>query len=237
MSSTTNFISRRKIIYPFFVVVVCLVILILIYLYFFTEPLHVYDSSISVSGEFLVLNLGVENSSNHLVKDVEVVVLFGEQTKVIKLKPENNFLMPGERYSTLIEIPIVDSNRYEIIIQSPFNRPEKLFFELEESTLKPVRAEVLMPEKMIVDKKYDVVYKLCNVSNNNLYEVSWLETVDKKYFSGDYFLKTISLNVNECINLYSTLTPIKSGETRISFLLKVGTLEQKLSQEVVIVSE
>lgn len=237
MSQNTDFISRRKIIYPFFVIIVCLVILTLIYLYFFTEPLKVYESSISVSGENLILNLGVENVSNHLVKDIEVIVLFGGETKVIKLKSENNFLAPKEKYSTLIEIPIVDSNRYEIIVQSPFNRPEKLFFELEESTLKPVRVEVLLPEKMIVGKKYDIVYKLCNVSNNNLYEVSWLETVDKKYFSGDYFLKTIALNVNECINLYSTLTPIKSGETRISFLLKVGTLEQKLSQDVVIVSE
>ena len=93
---------------------------------------------------------------------------------------------------------------------------------------------MLLPENMVVGKKYDVVYKLCNVSNNNLHDVSWLETVDKRYFSGDYFLKTISLNVNECINLYSTLTPIKSGESRISFLLKVGALEQKLSQEVVV---
>ena len=65
------------------------------------------------------------------------------------------------------------------------------------------------------------MYKLCNVSNNNLHDVSWLETVDKRYFSGDYFLKTISLNVNECINLYSTLTQLNLGSQEF-LLLKVG---------------
>ncbi|NMA44459.1 MAG: hypothetical protein GX950_01440 [Candidatus Diapherotrites archaeon] len=234
MGFVINLISRRKVIYPFFVIMICLVILTLIFLFFFTKPLEVYDSSISVSGENLILTLGVENVSNHLVKDIEVVVLFGGEKKFFKLKPENNFLLPGETYSGLYEVPIVDSNLYDVVVQSPFNRPAKLFFELEESTLKPVRVDVLLPENMVVGKKYDVVYKLCNVSNNNLHDVSWLETVDKRYFSGDYFLKTISLNVNECINLYSTLTPIKSGESRISFLLKVGALEQKLSQEVVV---
>lgn len=235
MVSSGSFISRRKIIYPFFVVVVCLVILALIFLYFFTDPLKVYESSISVSGENLILNLGVENVSSHLVRDIEVIVLTGGVAKSTKLKPQDNFLNPKEKYSTIIEIPIIDQNVYEIYVQSPFNRPAKLFFELEESTLRPVKAEVIMPSKMIVGQSYDVVYKLCNVSNNNLFEVSWLETVDKKYFEGDYFLKTISLRVNECINLYSTLTPINRGETRVSFLLKVGLLEQKLSQEVTLV--
>ncbi|HNV01133.1 MAG TPA: hypothetical protein PKK60_01755 [archaeon] len=237
MASPTNFISRRKVIYPFFVVVFCIVILVLFYLYFFSEPLRVFESSISVAGEDLVLNIGVENISNHIVKDIQVVIGSGVDKKIALLKPKDNFLSPGEKYTTIIKFPLIDSNFYEVNIQSPFIRDLKLLFEIEESTLRPVKAEVFIPSKMVVGKKYDIVYKLCNISNNHLFEVSWLETVDNKYFSGDYFLKTISLNVDECINLYSTLTPISSGDTRISFLLKVGSLEQKLSKEIEILNE
>ncbi len=232
MNSRFDFVSRRKIIYPFFVAIFCIVILVFVFFYFFSQSLEVTQSAISVSGENLVLNISVKNASNHVVKD-PVVVIFSNGDKVsVPLKSQNNVLFSGESYQTVVKFPLTDSNFYEVFVESPFNRPIKLFFEIEESTLRPVKAEVILSSKMVVGTKYDVIVKLCNVSSNDLFEVSWLEIVESNYFDEALDTRSISLKVNECKNLYSTLTPINSGKTRMSFLLRVGSLEQKLSQEI-----
>ncbi len=232
-----QFFSRRKVVYPFFVIIFAFIIFSMVFLVSLSQSLVASDVSFSVSGEYVVLKMTIENTSNHTVDDPEVILVYGGEKKSIKVKSKDNFLAPGEKYDLVASIPLSESTQYEVFLVAPFNRTLRYDFSLDSSTLEPVNAVVNINSNMIVGTKYDVSVRLCNVSDSSLYNVEWTESVNGSFFEESLVPRQVSLSANECKNLYSTLTPVRSGKASLSFSLKVGEIIKKYSHEVNISNE
>jgi hypothetical protein len=221
------FVSR-KIVYPIFIVIFAIAFFTIVYFVSFSQQLSVENASVEFVGEKIVLNADIVNNSNHFIRDAEIVVEMKDEETTAKLDP----LAPKEVFSVVMPLPVSPDLKYDVFVNVPFRKPLHLFFELNESTVKPVNATVQLTTNMIVGEEYDYIVKLCNVSENDLFEVSWKESVVGDYFAEPLFPRTISLGENECKNLYSTLTPINSGQIKIDFILGVGGIEQNSSHTV-----
>lgn len=227
-----RFISRRKFVYPFFLIVFAFVVFSMVYLFSLSQSLEASDVSFSVSGEFVVLKMTVENVSNHVVNDPEIILVYGNERKSIDVKSQNNSLAPKEKYDLVVNIPLTENIIYEVFLVAPFNRTIKYNFTLDPSTIEPVKAVVNISSNMVVGKEYDTYVRLCNVSNDSLYDVYWVESVNGKFFAESLVPKQVSLLQNECKNLYSTLTPVSSGKAILSFNLRVGEIVKSYSHEI-----
>lgn len=220
----------RKIVYPVFILFFTIIFFSIIFLVSFNQVLSVDDASIEIVGGKIILKSNISNISNHLVRDSKMLIQMDEIQSIVKIKD----LSPGEKFEVISELPFVETLKYEVFVSSPFSKSIKLFFEIDETTVRPVKAQVQLASNMIIGKKYDVVVSLCNVSNNDLFEVIWLENTVGKYFDESFFQRSVPLKINECKNLYSTLTPITPGEVQMDFILRVGSLEQKYSHKIII---
>ncbi len=226
----------RKIVYPIFILLFAIVFFSVIFLFSFNQVLKVDDAELEFFGDKIIFTAKVSNISNHLVRNSELLIRMGDQERIAKIKD----LAVGESFEVISELPFSESLQYEVFVTTPFSKPIKMFFELDESTVKPVVAEVQIGSDspissiMTIGKKYDVTVSLCNVSKNDLFEVIWFETVNENFFEEKFFPRSISLRINECKNLYSTLTPINSGEANLTFVLRVGSLEQKESKIITV---
>ncbi|MBT4191939.1 MAG: hypothetical protein HOE11_01390 [Candidatus Diapherotrites archaeon] len=224
------FVSR-KIVYPVFLVIFAIAFFTLVYFVSFSPQVLVENTSVDFVGDGIVLKAEINNISNHYVRDAEIVVAMAGEEITAKLDP----LAPKEVFNVVMPLPVSKDLRYDVFVNIPFRKSLHLPFELNESTVKPVNATVQLTSSMVVGATYDYTVKLCNVSENSLSEVSWNEHVRGNYFEESLFPRTISLPKNECKNLYSTLTPIKSGQVKIDFTLGVGGIEQNSSHTVNIV--
>lgn len=229
-----DFVSRRKVIFPYFIILFVIIAFVLVYLFSLSQGLVASDASLSVSGENVIVKMTVTNSSGHIIRDPEVIIVYGGEKKSLKLKLENNFLDANESYDFVASIPISETTSYEVFLTAPFNKPIKYTFSLDPSTTEPVKANVTISTSMVVGRSYDVSVRLCNVSNSELYSVEWIDTVNGKYFSETLVPRQISLNVNECKNLYSTLTPVTIGIATMQFTLKVGDIVKVLTTDITI---
>jgi hypothetical protein len=225
------FVSR-KIVYPVFVIVFILVFFSIIFLFSFNQVLAVNNASIEFTGSSIVLKADINNISNSVVRNPELVVITKNNSETFKLKDFN----VGEKFELVKELKLSEDLSYEIFIRAPFSRPIRLFFELDQSTIEPVKAVVQIANNMRVGQEYNVVVRLCNESKNDLFDVAWGASSEQKFFE-EAFVNRILVNglrINECENLYSTLTPIKTGNARINFVLRVGSLIQDYSHVVII---
>jgi hypothetical protein len=223
----------RKILYPLFVLLFIVIFFSIISLMSFSQSLNVRDTSVEVVGDKVIFKATIENVSNHIVEGVTIVF----STKEKEVSEKVSVINPNESLEVAYELPFSEDLKYDVYISSPFNRPINLFFELDETTVKPVKAEVNLAKGMVVGNKYDMVVRLCNESQSDLFDVYWVESVQGSFFEEPFFPRTVSLRVNECKNLYSTLTPISPGVVKINFTLRVGQLEQENEYVVNISSE
>jgi hypothetical protein len=223
------FVSR-KIVYPIFILVFILIFFSMIFLFSFNQVLAVSNANIEFTGENIALKADINNISNSVVRNVELIVITKNNSETFKLKDLN----VGENFELIKELKLSEDLSYEIFIRAPFSRPIRLFFELDQSTIEPVKAVVQIASNMTVGQEYDVVVRLCNESNNDLLDVAWSTSSQQKFFEEAFVDRTLvnGLRINECENLYSTLTPIKVGDARINFSLKVGSLIQNYSHVV-----
>ena len=232
------FVSRT-IAYPFFVVVILLSFFALLYIAFFNQAITVdnANSSVSISGDQIVVKIPMQNSTNHVINDVKVTIKSetGERAFYIKGSPAAAILAPGEKYEFLAAIPLGESYSYTAVVSAPFNRPINIKIDLDQGTVDPVDAQVSLPTNLVAKKEYTYSVKLCNVSQSDLAEVFWVENAETGDFKensppASFFERSVSLEKDECKTIYSTLTPIKTGEVTIGFSMRVGALKKEVSK-------
>jgi hypothetical protein len=221
----------RKVIYSFFLMIIVSVIILLVLFVSFSQALKVSDAQISVIGTEAELGMVILNTSGHMVRDAVVVIDTGERVVNEKIPG----LAPGEDYNFLKRLEIPQDLLYKVTIAAPYNQPININFEINESTIDPVTAEVTLSKTMVVGETYDLQVNLCNISPSTLPDVRWQESFSGTYFSEESLSRSISLDLSQCKYLYSTLTPIKAGLTKIDFKLIVGSAEKNYSQELIIV--
>lgn len=225
------FVSR-KIVYPLFVLAFAVVFFVIVYLVSFSQVLSVSDASVEFSGEKILLSALVKNISNHRVSDAAMLVkLSGQEVRV-----DINSLEPGEEFLVVTEVPFSSDLTYDVYVTAPFNRTIYLPFKLDQTTVEPVKAKVQLTSEMLVGEKYQMVVELCNVSESSLPEVYWVTTIEGDFFESNIPVYNVALAKNDCKNLYPSLTPISPGNAKLTFILRIGSLEQKYSHEVKIVS-
>lgn len=215
----------RKIIYPIFLLVFTIVFFSIIYLSTFSQALKVDNSSIDFYGQEVILKVEIENISNRVIDDAQILVKMSEGEKSKKIPVLN----PNDKNFFEITLPFSSDLKYDVYILSPFNKTIYFPFELEQSTVNPVSVKVQIDGDMIIGEEYDLTYTLCNESQNNLHDVYWITQVEGDYFENfNSIVQTVDLDISECRNLYILeLTPIKQGQARIIFKLKVGGLESE----------
>ncbi|MCX6803169.1 MAG: hypothetical protein NTY48_01210 [Candidatus Diapherotrites archaeon] len=227
------FISR-KIVYPFFMMVVCLVFFGLLFLVFFNQPVLVTESSYAVVGDKVILKMTLKNDSNYLVKGITISIKDKSGVAVLPIKGStaDSVLLPKESYQFVAPIILSENLSYSVTISAPFSRPVNLKFDLDPSVTNPVSAEVSLPPALSVGNKVSFPVKLCNKSPTDISDISWIEQASSTDFNDVFFPRTISLKKDECKTIYSSLTPIRAGTVSIGFQLKIGGLVRFVSKEL-----
>jgi len=221
----------RKILYPAFIIIFTIVFFVIIYYLSFSQSLEVENSRVEITGDALTFYSKINNISNNYVRGITVNLFQVDSQNAYKVKD----LAPGESVDVEIKnIAFSDDLKYDIFISAPFNRVIKLSFVLDEATVRPVTADVSLAKEMQVGEKYNYAVKICNISNTALLGVLWTTVVNNAYFEESFIPQTIDLEINQCKNLNSTLTPIRPGNVRMNFNLKVGDLEQNNVYDIII---
>ena len=222
------FVSR-KIVYPFFLMIFSLFVFGLIYIMFLSNSIFVNDPVVSIVGDKIVLKMQIENKSNHEISGVRVLIKNGilERGFFLKGSLEDSILLPNETYDFVASIPLGEGLKYSVELSSLFNKPVFLNFELDQSTIDPIKAEVALPSKLIVGQEYTYPVKLCNQSNNDLSEIYWVPNAQPGDFKETFYEQVVELKKSSCETLYSTLTPNRTGKLGLSFLLRIGLIEKR----------
>lgn len=221
----------RKLLYPAFIVIFSIVFFIMVYLFSISQSLVVEEARFELAGDSLVFYSTINNISNSYVRDISVDLIHSGGKTSYRVED----IPPNESREVVIkDIVFSDDLVYDIFILAPFNRTIRLPFVLEEDTIRPVTAEVFLTGEMVVGEDYDYIVKLCNVSNNALIDVRWSASTNESYFDQPLIPQVIDLGINQCKNLNSTLTPIKSGIARLKFVVSVERLEQSYQHEIFI---
>jgi hypothetical protein len=231
--------SPRKVTYPMFIGIFSLAFFGLLFLIFFNQGLSVRDASVSVSGSNVVFKMFIDNNSGHVVNDISVSIqsAVGKNTYFIKSvkNPSKSSLSPGESYEFIASQPLSEALDYSVLISAPFNRDINLSFALQESTINPVRAEISIPSKLYLGEKYTYPVKLCNISGSELGGVIWVWQAEEGSFKEEPVERTADLSLNECKTIYAYFTPNKLGTVHVTFVLRIGTLEKKISKDIEVV--
>jgi hypothetical protein len=233
--------APRKLVFPIFVVVFTLTFFAILYLAFFNQSLTISDSSVSVEGDNIVIRMHIDNNTNHFVNGIVVAIRnsAGSSNYFIK-DAENPFdsnLAPWEDYNYEKKLPLSSALNYYVTVSAAFNKAQTINFEVEQETIDPVRAEVSLPSKLYLNEKHTYPIKLCNISGSDLAEVIWFEVANEGDFKESFFQRGIPLKVSECKTIYSTLTPNRTGQIQIGFVLKVGSLEKNTSKTFEVVEK
>ena len=232
------FVSR-KVVYPFFLIIFSLLVFGLVFIAFLSNSLLVNDSSVSIVGDKIVLKMQIENNSNHEITGINVLVKNGIIDRGFFLKDSqvNSTLKPNEKYDFVAAIPLGEGLNYSVEIKSLFNKSVFLNFELDQATIDPIKAEVKLPSKLIVGQEYTYPVKLCNQSNNDLSEIYWAPNAQAGDFKETFYEQVLDIKKSSCETLYSTLTPNRTGNVGLSFLLRIGSIEKRTSVVIEVVEE
>jgi hypothetical protein len=223
----------RKVIYPVFLIAFALVFFSIIFFVTISQGLDVRDPYVGVTGEKVVFNATIKNISNHVIKDIEIVVV-NNNNEIKKILP---LLEAGDKNFVEIEMDFSTDLKYDVYVNALFNKTTYFAFELDEDKVNPVEAKVEIASNMIVGQEYQMLVSLCNKSNNNLYNVFWVEKVEGNYFKESFFPRSLVIEKDQCKTFYPTLTPLVPGRANIEFVLRVGGLEQKYSHTIIISDE
>ena len=197
------------------------------------------EPSVSIVGDEIVLKMQIENNSNHEITNCTVLVKNGTIVREYFLKgsKESSALQPNEKYDFVAAFPLGEGLDYSVEIKSLFNKSVFLNFELEQSTIDPIRAEVKLPSKLIVGVEHTYPVTLCNQSNNDLSEIYWVPNAQPGDFKERFDPFTVDIKKSSCETLYSTLTPNKVGKLGLSFLLRIGLIEKRTAIEIEVVDK
>jgi hypothetical protein len=223
--------APRKLVYPVFTVAVLVAFISMLYLVFLSQSIEVLNPSVSVVGADVVLKMTLVNTSNHEIDGVNVLIKNNSGERLFFLKGDGkSSLAPGEKYDFVASFPLSENLKYNVIVSAPFNKQVPLDFTLEPSTIDPVSVVVYVPFNLKVGQQANYSVKLCNVSNSDLPEVNWIESAEQGLFKEVFFERSISLRILECKTIHLILTPAKAGELTITFTMRVGSIEKKISK-------
>ncbi len=220
----------RKIIYPVFLVAFTIIFFSIIFFVSVSQGLDIKDTSVGVTGEKVVFTTTIKNFSNHVIKNIEIVVV-NNNNEIKKILP---LLEAGDKNFVEIEMDFSNDLKYDVYVNALFNKTSHFVFELDEDTINPVEAKVELASNMVVGQEYQMLVSLCNKSSNDLYDVYWVEKVEGNYFKESFFPRSLVIEKDQCKTFYPTLTPLVPGKANIEFVLRVGGLEQKYSHTIII---
>ena len=226
------FISR-KVIYPIFVLVFAIAFFMLIYLVSFSSDLAVLNAEFGFSGDKIVIKMDINNISNHYVRDIEVIVVNGNEESNLIIGE----LAPGAQYHFEEEFGISEKLVYDVYIKAPYNITKRFTKELEATTIRPVLASIFIDSELKVGQQYNPILTFKNVSESDLSEVVWITSSEGDYFEEEFFPRKFPLKSGESKSLPTTLTPKVPGSVKLTFILKVGNIEYVEEHTVIIVSE
>jgi hypothetical protein len=220
----------RNIIYIVFGLVFALSLLSIIFFVALSDGLDVRDASVTVNGENVEFNSTLKNISNHAIKNIEIIVENnnGQKTELIDV------LKAGEKKDIQIILDFSTDLTYDVYVNAAFNKSKHLLFELEGDTIRPVTAKVEIVSEMVVGKTYEMVIRLCNDSDDDLFDVYWIEKIEGDYFEESFFPRHLFIGKDQCKSFYPTLTPLVPGKANIEFVLRVGGLEQNEKRVITI---
>ena len=223
----------RKIIYPMFVLVFAIAFFMLIYLVSFSNDLSVSNAEFGFSGDKLVIMMDINNVSNHFVRDIEVIVVNGNDVTNLIIEE----LAPGAQYLFEREFDISENLVYDVYVKAPFNITKRFTKELEATTIRPVLASIFIEPELKVGQQYNPILTFKNVSESDLSEVVWITSSEGDYFEEEFFPRKFPLKSGESKSLPTTLTPKVPGSVKLTFILKVGNIEYVEEHTVIIVPE
>jgi len=224
---------KRKVLYPFFIVVFTVIFFSVLYMVFIYQPVSFINPRITLNGNHFDMTMVVRNNSNHAITDVNFLIDLGGEQSVAPLNA-CNCLAPKEDVNVLIKLAFPKERLYyDVQLVSPFMRPARLIVPIEQSMIHPVEANVFMDtNNFVVGRTYKIRVDLKNVSKENLYDVSWSKESEGGFFKDDSIPVSVNLLLGESQSLYLTLTPISPGTTKVTFVLKIGNLEERFEQTV-----
>ncbi|MBT4870729.1 MAG: hypothetical protein HON47_04095 [Candidatus Diapherotrites archaeon] len=223
----------RKIVYPIFVLIFAIAFFMLIYFVSFSQDLSISNAEFDFSGDKIVLKMDINNTSNHYLRDIEVIVVMGQEESSYIIEE----LGPREGYKFEEEFEITEGLKYDVYVKAPYNITKHFPLELDETTVRPVLAKVNLNSEMRVGEEYNVLVTLQNVSKSDISDVIWITTSEGTFFEESFFPRTVSLKSGESKTLYSTLTPISPGVVNLTFTVKIGNIENDFEHEIIILPE
>lgn len=231
------FFFPRKVVYFFFIGVFSVCLLVLFYILFFNQGLVVTDPSVSLSQNNIILKMTLYNESMHTISGIRVTVKSPKKVFEFFLNGDESksVLRPGEKYEFMEAIELSESLAYSVFISAPFNKTIPMNFELKENTIDPVLAKVTINPKLYLNEKYSYPIELCNISDDDLPEVIWVEEANVGFFKETFYERSIPLQKDECKTIYSDLTPIKAGSVELRFYLRVGPISKASSKIIEVI--
>jgi hypothetical protein len=223
----------RKIIYPMFVLVFAIAFFMLIYLVSFSSDLTISNAQFDFSGDKIVLKMDINNGSNHYIRDIEVIVISGNEEKNHLIEQ----LEPKEQYKFEEEYDLSESLTYRVYVKAPFNVTKQFDIELDETTVRPVLASISMAPQMKVGQEYNPILTFKNVSQSDISKIIWITSSEGDYFEDDFFPREFALKSGESKSLPVSFTPKAPGIVKLTFILKVGNIEYEQEHIVTITSE
>ncbi len=167
------------------------------------------------------------NNSSHVINSIEVETDFGEKiASVEQLAPQEKALLQLEGRSGAVKL----------VARAPFHAAaSRVFSFVEGGETEEVKLsyKVTAPSIVFVDLNFVTRIEVCN-EGGELSEVSLEERHGKTFFKEESRVETISLVGGECKEISFTLTPAKTGRTKIYFNVKALSYSREIEKEITI---
>jgi len=161
----------------------------------------------------------VENDSIHLIRDIKVFAN-GEVLKEIKE------LMPGEK-----EEIVLPKNTFIILLaEAPFHAPATKEISLSRISNVDFRYSTSYPKPVIEAIEFELELGLCNSGEG--VRVSVRELHDRSFFKERFQSDSVSIPMEGCKTIKYNLTPLKKGETNISFNISSQEFDESFEQKI-----
>ncbi len=208
------FLEAEKRKFLVFGVIFAVFAIIIIYLLFFTAGLKF--SKEFESGKTKVF---IENESVHLIRNIKIFANEELLQEVLELKP-------GEKS----EIILPASPFVKLSAQAPFHSTITTDISISNISNVDFKYSTSYPKPVLAGFGFELALELCN--NGDGVRVNVNETHDKEFFEEGFQADSISVAGKECKTIKYNLTPLKKGETLLSFNIKSENFNESFEQTI-----
>lgn len=202
----------------------------LIYFASFSQDLSVSNAEFDFKGDKIVLKMDINNISNHNVTDIDILIIYGDEEKSYTIEK----LAPQEQYKFERELELTDALHYDVYVKTPYNLTKHFPIDFDETTIRPILASIFINSEMVVGTEYNPIVTFRNVSESDISDVQWITISEGDFFEEDFFPRTFSIKSGESKSLPTKLTPKMPGQVKLTFILKVGSIEYEQEQVITI---